>query len=202
MADGSVRMQSSMGGMPSVTSSSPSRTSALSVSEVIANKATDATSPLTRKHFFGIASRLSAGGHDIGSDPTDITAELDFTQTDGKGGEVTALRMLVHGVRIVSYEPVVRTSSAGNVAMEKIVIAHEGMTRAGASRSSPDMTHQVRAQLGAHSWAYLLRRPGLLEIYDYPGGYAARFDGIDKGGGNADVHHWDHAYEFRSGKWG
>jgi hypothetical protein len=64
--------------------------------------------------------------------------------------------------------------------LEKMTIAHEGITRAGAPRSSADITSQLRGQLrGASSWAYLLRRPGLLEIYDYPGDYAQRFDGTD-----------------------
>jgi hypothetical protein len=112
-----------------------------------------------------MVSRFSAGGQDMKSDPTDITAEVDFTTAHGKGGEVTILRTLIHGVRIVRCEPVAR---AGNdIAMEKVVIVYEGITRAGASQSSPDITQQVRTHL---------------QMYDFPGEYAQRFDGVNPGG--------------------
>jgi len=158
-------MQSSTSGKGSLTSARPSCISAPSVSEIIASKAIAATSPPIRKHFSGMVSRFSAGGQDMRSDPTDITAELDFTAAHGEGGEITVLRTLIHGIRIVQCEPIARAGS--DIAMEKVVIVYEGITRAGASRSSQDITQQVRAHL---------------QMYDFPGGYAQRFDGVNPGG--------------------
>jgi prepilin-type processing-associated H-X9-DG protein len=137
-----------------------------------------------------------------GRSSTDVTAELDFTNAHDNVGELIVLRALVHGVRVVGCEPVPDTGRAGNdVAIESIVIVHEGMTRAGALRSSPDISHQVRGQRGFYSWAYQLRRSAHFDLYDYPGEYAQRFDGVSPGRGSAQAQHWEHSYEFRPGKW-
>lgn len=126
----------------------------------------------------GSASRLASN---TGSGSSPVAAEIHFTRKDGDG-ELVVLQALVHGVRLVGHAPIAR--AANDVSMEKITIAYEGITRPGASRLSADITSQVRAQFGGvRSWAYSLRRPGLLDIYDFPGDYAQRFDGIDKGGG-------------------
>ena len=125
----------------------------------------------------GSASRLASN---TGSGSSPVAAEIHFTRKDGDG-ELVVLQALVHGVRLVGHAPVAR---AGNdVSMEKITVVHEGITGPGASRSSADITSQVRAHVGGvRHWGYLLRRPGLLDVYDFPGAYAQRFDGIDKGG--------------------
>ena len=114
------------------------------------------------RHFHGFVSRFSAGQRV--SDKSLLGAEVHFMRHDGRGGEVSVLHAFIHGLQLLGRE---RISHGGtDVAMEKIVIAYEGMTRSGAS-ASQDITQEVRT---------------LLETYDYPGSYAQRFDGIDKGG--------------------
>jgi hypothetical protein len=142
--------------------------------------------------------RMPSGSVDAGA--TGVTAEVDLTSTDG-GGEVIVLRALVHGVRLAGHAPAAWTGS--DLPVEEVTIAYERITRAGAPPSSADIAAEVRGstnsqlfrydldmiaevttrQRAAYGWAYALRRPGLMAIYDYPGEYAQRFDGIDKGGG-------------------
>lgn len=134
------------------------------VSEIVVTKLTDATSPLLARQNQHTASASmdrrwfrSRTGHQLEplSNRPNITAEVDFTRADGRGSEITVLRTLVHGVRIVSCEPVARTGRGGNdIAMEKLVIVHEGFTRAGEPTHAPDITQQVHSHL---------------QMYDFPG---------------------------------
>ena len=91
-----------------------------------------------------------------------LVAEVDFTRVQDRV-ETSGLRILIHGIRSARCQPVPHAGRATPV--ELSVIVYRRMTRAGTSALSADITQQVRAHL---------------QIYDYPGGYAQRFDGDDK----------------------
>ena len=92
----------------------------------------------------------------------DFAAEVEFTRVHGGGAAFTDLRILMHGVRIKHYERTVLPG--GTMPIETAVATYAKITPPGGSISSADITQQVRSRL---------------EVYDWPGEYAQRFDGID-----------------------
>jgi hypothetical protein len=93
-----------------------------------------------------------------------FTAEFDFTRAVGQGMSFTDLRILMHDMRIIRYDRGLDPDSKTPVEIAEVVYAR--MTPPGAAISSLDITQQVRSRL---------------EVYDWPGEYAQRFDGVDKG---------------------
>ncbi|HJQ56222.1 MAG TPA: hypothetical protein VJ890_04915 [Vineibacter sp.] len=74
---------------------------------------------------------------------TPIAAELNFTRLHG-GREISELRALLHNVRILHRQSIVRPG--GGTSAEKIVMTYTRMTRAGAPESAPDISLQAKAR--------------------------------------------------------
>jgi len=178
-----LRAEAGAGGLPlaALGGATASRKSAHSggVNVLLGDGSVRSHAPSTAPRYFnGVISRISAGGR------AQLGAELDLLRLDRAGGEIPVMRVLVKGITIVGHEPA--AAKGGNdIAMETIVIAHEGMSHPG-GLPSMDLTHKVKA---------------LLETYDYPGRYAQRFDGVDPGANSKGrVTNWEHLHEFRPGK--
>ena len=76
--------------------------------------------------------------------PRDLVAQIEFTRPGRGGGEITNLNVQLHDVRIVRSE---HTWQAGRVVpVERLLIACSKITLAGAPKSAPDVSHQVRAR--------------------------------------------------------
>ena len=73
-----------------------------------------------------------------------LVAQIEFTRPGRGGGEITDLSVQLHDVRIVRSE---HTWQAGRVVpVERLLIACSKITLAGAPKSAPDVSHQVRAR--------------------------------------------------------
>jgi type VI protein secretion system component Hcp len=142
-----------------------------SVNEVVVTKEFDAGSPklfrpstgdtlnLTNARSSGPAARQLTSGHrfTLGrhfdadapsrNDPDRpvLIAQIAFTRADRSGGEITDLRVQLHGVQIVRSEHAVQAGRAAPV--ERIAIRYSKMTQAGVPESAPDVSHQVRARV-------------------------------------------------------
>lgn len=86
-----------------------------------------------------------------------IAAQVDFTRTHGRDGEITDLRILIHNVRIVRHERVARPGRATPV--ERMVLRYSKMTRAGGPKLSPDISHEVRARVERYYYCVQLFSP-------------------------------------------
>ena len=64
-----------------------------------------------------------------------------------------------------------------------------------------DKTIQETVQVGKVSHKLKVGGNGQLEIYDYPGGYAQRFDGVDKGGGDQAGRHAEDLRRQQAHRW-
>ena len=95
--------------------------------------------------------------------PAILIAQIAFTRADRSGGEITDLRVQLHGVQVVRSERAVLAGRAAPV--ERIAIRYSKMTQTGAPESAPDVSHQVRARV-AHET--LIR--GWEHSYDFRAG--------------------------------
>lgn len=73
-----------------------------------------------------------------------LGAEIEFTRPDPRGAEIADLRVRLHDVRIVRSEHVLR--AGGGAPLTRMAVACSRITLAGAPKSAPDVSHQVRAR--------------------------------------------------------
>ena len=74
-----------------------------------------------------------------GSHYSPIVVKLNFTRTDGKGGETTELGVALHGA-VMERDKTVASSGGGN-AVDRFRLHYQKMTFANLPASSPDVSH-------------------------------------------------------------
>lgn len=107
---------------------------ASSLKEILVTKSTDRASPALQQ--------ICAVGRHLPGRNNAVLGRIDFTEADGRGGEVTKLSLALHGVAL----ELDKTAPQGS-GTERYRLRYVKMTYANMPASSPDMSLAVRESL-------------------------------------------------------